>query len=245
MGRKAVTPELYEALVAAFRDAESHKGEEGVNMAAAARLARCDQRTAKRGYERGWSAKGMLPIRSLLIREHMEARARLQQEARAQAERAENERQAARAQAVQARVQEGQMVTVARATSLQALALANHLLTGGRALAAQVKDALEAEAKRPPGERMALGPALTLLGRVAAAGESINRAAHQAMVMERLHLGRPTEVIAMVDADDLSLDDARARLAAATAAIANAERAHAAEADDALGALGETLQHEA
>lgn len=220
MARRSITVEFYERLVVAFR-------QEGHNYSAASRHADCMRATAEKAWEHGWPKKGFKPIKQVMLDEQMAARSRVLADQAAKQAMKEKEAETARTQAVQARAQEGQMVQLARGASLQALSVSSSLLMGARQLAAQVKIALENEAKKPPTEQMSIGSTLSMLSRVVSISSSINSAAHEAMVMERLHLGKPTDIIGVVDGDmdSITLEDASARIAAAQQALESANRA--------------------
>lgn len=221
MGRKAITPETYELLIKAFRDPAAQTGPHGVNMAAAARLAGVHVRTAERAYLEGWPRKGMPSVQSVFVDEQLEARARLAREAQERVEAAAREREAARRHAVEARAAEGKMVELARTSASQALAVSNTLLAGARKLAVTLKGKLEAEAAaQEPG--MTSTQQLHLLSRVVTLADAVNRQARTAMLMERLHLGEPTEIVEHLDdRTDLSAEEVQLRIEAAQQALAS------------------------
>lgn len=218
MGSRRITPDLIERLVQAFRD--------DMSFAKAAIHAGCDPATSARAFKVGWPRKGFPPISQVLKDEQIAARAALQRDHAAKIAAQEKERDEARKQAVQSRAQEGQMVTLARTASLQAITVSSQLLGGARKLAGVVAKQLEAESQKAPADQMSPHGIVGLLDRITTISEKINRAAHQAMVMERLHLGQPTDIIAHVDQsdDDMTLEAAELRIKAAQQALESAQR---------------------
>lgn len=222
MGRRAVTQNLYDDLVRAFRDRPG-------NYTQAAKAAGCQDKTAARAWNKGWPQKMLKPIKQQIEFEQMEARKVAAAEAAARRAKREKELQDARAAAVQSRAQEGQMVTMARQAALAGVSVTASLLMGCRPLAAAVKAQLEAEAKQPPVDALSMATRITLLKRVADTMETINRAAHEAMEMERLHLGSPTDAIRAIDdmaEQDTTLGDAKMRVEAAQQALESVYRQH-------------------
>lgn len=240
MGRRAITQEVYENIVRAFHEVDKHGTAAVPEYTHAARLAGVDRKTAERAWSVGWPKKGMPSVQSVMVEEQLAARARLQAEHATKIAQQQREREEARKQAVEARAQEGQVVQLARTSSLQALAISNQLLGGARKLAGIVRTTLEAEATKPPTEQMSARALLDLMGRVTSMSESINRAAHAAMTMERLHLGQPTQIIEHVDdRDDLTMEEAMLRVQAAQQAIDTAQRS--AKLTVIQGGVGEDL----
>jgi hypothetical protein len=224
MGSRAIDSTLIDALTAAFRMDQG-------NVTKAARDAGCTFRTAQRAWERGWPQKGFKPIKTIMVEEQLEIRARTAIEVAARAASKEKDLEMARANAVQSRVQEGQIVALARTASLQAATVSSQLLAGARKLAAVVQKSLEAEVAKQndpasdPLDHMSVGQTIQLLSRVVDIAAKINGSAYQVMQMERLHLGQPTDIIAHIDRDDeeMTLEDAEARVKAAQQAIDSAK----------------------
>lgn len=223
MARVPITDQIYDALVQGFRESPG-------NLEHARRRARCGRDMAKRAWERGWPHfRNGKSIQDLFLDEQQAARSALIQEQAAKLAAAEREREDARRQAIEARKQEGQIVQLARGTSVQALVLVGQIVTGARALAGTLKKQLEAEAAKPAAD-MSPKEIVYLLGRVAEITARLNNAAELAMKMERLHLGEPTSLIGITTAggsvaDELTLDEAELQIEAAQQALRDAKRA--------------------
>lgn len=217
MGTRAITQDLYDRLIVAFRTSNQ-------SYANASRLAGCTEGTAKKAFNKGWPRKGWLPVKQVLLEEQLAARSALQRAALAKAEMQEKEREQARQQAVQSRQQEGQMVTLLRTNALQGAALAGQLLKGARALSTQVTKQLEDEAKAVPGAELPAGARLALIQRALSVSEAVVRASAETMKMERLYLGEPTDVIAHIDLT--AADMTGAELETRAAGFADAVRSY-------------------
>lgn len=218
MGSRAITPDLYERLVSAFR--------QDTNIAKASRVAGCSQPTAKKAWHKAWPRKGFKPIADVMREEQIAARAKLAAEHAARLASQQKEREDARQQAIQSRQQEGQMIVLGRTNALQATAVAGGLLKGARALAAEVQKQLDDESKKAPADRMPAGQRLALIQRILACHESVVRAAHEQMRMERLFLGQPTDIIAHIDLTDTSGEMTTADLEVRAAGFLQALHAH-------------------
>jgi len=244
MGRKAVTEEVYNKLIAAFRD-----GPGIINRAA--RLADVDWRTAKKAWETGWPRKNFHPIKKVIAEDRVKARAALEAAQAAKRAMIEKEREEARKQAIEALKQEGQMVGFARAQSLQNLAVAIELGRMVRAMIPSLKEFADVEVQKIQAwtnyEKQLLqgaDPALTPVPSMARPSLSLERAvglaqkvssiaqeivatAYQAMQMERLRLGQPTEIMGFAGLgpdESISFEEAEARLAAANQALEQAKK---------------------
>jgi len=219
MGRKAITQEIYDALIEGWRLNQE-------NAAAAGRYAGADYRTAQKAYDEGWPRRGWEPIRLVIERDMQKARAAMLAEAAAKAAAEEKQRDDAAKQAAQSRAQEGQMVNLSKGTALQALSTSAQLAAGARALAGLVSKRLQAEAQVPDGDpkQMTAGQGTYLLHRVADTMMKINGLAHEAMVMERLHLGEPGQIMAMKSHTEMTMEEAEMRIAAASQALEQAKR---------------------
>lgn len=183
MGRRAITQEFYDSLVEGFA---RHPG----SAAAAARWAKCDPRTARRGWAVGWPHDGFKPVSEAIADRQTAARAVL-------SERAGDEREAARdaahdltirarTDAAKERAQEGQIVRTAKHNALAVASTAAILAKRGFKLAQDLTDE-------------ELG-ALTVMQRLKALRDiaEFNRAvaltSEQAIKLERLVLGEPTNI---------------------------------------------------
>lgn len=223
MSARAMTQDVYDRITLAFRT-------EGQNFLGVSRAAKVHVQTARKAWETGWPRRGWRPIRAVFLEEQLSARAALLREQAAEAAAREaarrKEREDARAQAVQARAQEGQLVSLARGASLAAVSTAAGLMISARKLGAQVKAYLEDEAAKAPDQKLGVDDSVDLLRRVVSINEAINRSAMQTMQMERLHLGKPTEIIQLTDAEDeeVTFEDMEARVSAAASALEAARR---------------------
>jgi uncharacterized membrane protein len=243
MPKKAISQLQFDALLDAYRNSPGV-----VRLAAAA--SGLDRRTAQKAWTKGLARfYAGNPIRDILQAEHVAARARLTEDAQKRESVAAEDRDKARVNAVESRKQEGQVVQLARANSLQALAATASMLQTARALASRVKEKLEGMLRddaqatkdledgagrtcdtcghRTVDNQMNAGAIVNLVDRITGVGRRVNELAHLAMQMERLHLGEPGQIIGLVDAsagDAITLPEAKARLAVAAQAIEAAER---------------------
>lgn len=107
MAYRQIDKTTYDALTAAFRDKPG-------NYANAARVAKCDSRMARAGWNKGWVIKRVgisyPPIRDLLVEEQREARARMQEEAVRQSQAQEEMRARARTEAIDSRAEFGKLL---------------------------------------------------------------------------------------------------------------------------------------
>jgi hypothetical protein len=239
MSRKRISLETYQKLIAAYRRPTFEN-----NVRSAALEAGVRWETAKRMLEEGWPDKGLPSMRAIRTEEQIQARARLQTEMAARTAHKEKEAEEAHKQAVESRKQEGTMVGLVRGATLQNLAAVTGLAQAARTLAPVVKAFIDLQAEKlkmwtayetqfMQGNAAATPPALAkpaltahqaldLLHRVAALTATITNTAQQAMEMERLHLGKPTEIIGVMSAHvEMTYEEAVARAEAANNAIAH------------------------
>lgn len=231
MPRRAITQEVWDALVASFRNAPA-------GYSQAARAAGCDRRTATKAYEKGLEQWGEhKPIKDIILAEQTAARAAIQREQVAKAAMQEKERDDARKQAVESRKVEGQLVALARANSLNALAATAQVFQLARQLAARVRAKLEkiiaddqaadqaiCEHCGRAADTTPINVAISLLHSITALGRRVNEQALDGMRMERVHLGEPTEIIGIKEdaKAPISKADAESRLAIAKQAVERA-----------------------
>ena len=177
MARRQISRNLYERLLTAYRDKPG-------NHSNAARFGGCDRRMAKRAWERGWDyAPQFTPIEQALGSEQAEARSLRVQSSAAQYIDAEAAASQARQDAVQARVQEGQMVKLARGSSTAVLAQAARALKASNTLVHFLEQEL------PNLDGMTAVKALSVLDRISKLASQAQSIAHTTMRMERLHMG--------------------------------------------------------
>lgn len=221
MGARRIEQADYDRMLAAFRAS-------GSNYAAAARAAGVVEQTTKRAYEKGWPKKGMKPIQTVLLEDQAEARAKATADAAARQALKEKENADARQAAVDSKMQEGQMVKIARTSSLQALAMGGQLMQAGRKLVATIAPQIDAEVAKNIADQLPVAVKLNLLARAAQITESIVRLSMQTMQMERLHLGEPTDIIRHLDKaseEPMTVEMADLKIKAATQAMESFRRA--------------------
>jgi hypothetical protein len=232
MPRAVITDEVFDRLVQAFRESPG-------NIEHARRAAQCGRKLAERAWEKGWpNFRNGVSVQDIFREEQQAARAKLLAEAAAKTAMAEKEREEARKQAIEARKQEGQLVTMARQSCLQAMVVVGTCITAGKTLAMSLKKHIDEEAKKPdtipdPHDptktipnpyRLPMSQAIYMLGRIADITGRLNAAAHLAMQMERLHLGQPNEIIGITTGkEDITLEEAELRIRAAEQALVDAK----------------------
>jgi hypothetical protein len=215
--------EQYYALVEAFR---KHPAQ----VKRAANAAGIQYRTARKYWDHGGWCPEMKPIRDVLERERLHARATLlEQGGLDPAIIAEK----ARLQSIAAKVAEGQMIEHARGTAASVLGSFLRMAPGIQALADRINEELEKLAKE---EKVNAPYLLGIVRRYIGAFRDLTSASKDIVEMERSHLGEPSKVIGLQlqEVDDMSLEDCMKEVEAAQAAI---ERARA----DALDKIDEPL----
>lgn len=233
LGSAKISEETYGALIAAFRTFGPQFKEVG-------RQANVAAPTAKRAWDQGYPANGWDPIKLTLEREKVMARAAIAASAKQKQDTFATARENAIQSAAQAKAQEGQMVNLARTGALQALTVAHNLAAAARDLAVVVRRKLTQEAQQPdeipdPDDASKLIPnprqisakeGLSLLGKVTEVQSKVNNLAHEAMVMERLYLGEPSQVIGVVhNQSEMTLEELEIRVEMATEALKRSKEA--------------------
>lgn len=216
MARRRITEHEFDLMVESFRHSPG-------NISGASRAANVSRPTAHRAWHQGWPyLSDGLSVQQVFAQEQRAARAQILAEQAAQRALSERERQAAQEQAIQARKQEGQMVTLARTASLQGLTISNQLYQVARSMTAKAKEMLDIELQQQPAAHSPEG-LLRLTERIVRIGKTLNEQALESMRLERLHLGDPTHILGIVtDQGPQTLDEAEVRVAAAVQAIQNA-----------------------
>lgn len=232
MGRRALTDEDYDRLVKCFREDGPNQVNGNPRWTTIERLTGLSRNTVTKAWHLGWPKKRWEPIKTVFEREQYEARARIKLEQDAKREQLRKEREASEGQAVESRAEEGQMVQMARGGALEVLTASKELTAVAHKLAELAKERLEQEvanerARKPTTKKPVLAPtqALNLLSRIIDAQSKINDLAHKAMVMERLHLGQPGEIKAVIVDGHMTVEEAETRIASATAALESAKAA--------------------
>lgn len=226
------TVKLHARLLGAFRDLqENATGPLTGGYAAAAKVAECDARTAKRGFVKGWPDYGLDAISDIITTEQAAARAAIQGELSEAAEATvadvAKEKAAARADAIKARAEEGKLVRAARGNIVELLENGRELLAGYRKLAPRVskiigridrkiEKILEDDSETSVEEMLELVErTAAVLWRLSTSARASTSAGMQALQMERLLLGQPTEIIGVTDLDAMTEDEAINELEAA------------------------------
>ena len=139
----------------------------------------------------GWPAKGFEPIETVFQREQQKARAAIIAKQAARKASMLKEREDSIAQAAKARAHEGQMVSLARGSALQALTVAVNLVGTARKLSDQLKNKINTLAELAPDDPKSLSPnaGLNMLQRIVDLQHKINSIAVTSMQMERYILG--------------------------------------------------------
>jgi len=220
MGRRKFTETDYNRLIEAFRADAPH-----FRPFTASRLAACDPKTAKRGWDTGWPSRDWEPIKAIFDREKLAARALLdKQNAKAQEQKdLATTRKKASAQGASTTAKEGKIVELARVGALQALAGGIRLLPQLRNLAEHITAELEFDTQRDKKDPMHLSArqGISLAAQLVKLQKDIIGLSHEAMVMERLHLGKPTEITSTVG--ELTLEECEDRIVAANAEVQRAK----------------------
>jgi hypothetical protein len=194
-GRQPITRELYNKLLAYYRENAPH-----INYSAAARYAGCNRRTAERAWDKGWPKKAvpMAPIRQLLYEESRDARVARAVATREVATVDERKAAAAHHDGVKTRLQEGLMVQATRSVAGKllkqtvTLARAVDLLTTD--LAAQI--VTEYQGTDAFGEqKRTVNQKLEIIDRVQRIASNSAGLAETAMNLERKFMGEPEKVI--------------------------------------------------
>ncbi len=189
MANRAVTHELYDAMLQAFRELPG-------NATAAARRVGCDQRMAMRGWQRGWTPR--IPwaraMKLVLEEEREAARAyqrKLEEDAR---NHTAQERERARQDSIAALAQEGQMIKAGRITVLNGLATIASMLPAIKAIADKLSsDVAQGLIPAPIVSMRLLRDFSTVVGRLVLASQQLVQA-------ERESKGEPSKIIGLVDA---------------------------------------------
>ncbi len=203
MPRAVITQEVYDRLLAAYREVPG-------NVTRASRMSGCGLMMARRAWEAGWPRlPWAVPIQAVLLHEQEEARAAVAREADRERERQEAIRETARADAIKARTEEGQAVRMARGNAIGILAVTNKVAVGVLKFADVVKAKLETMTSTDMDPK----EAVQLIERAARAARQAGELAHRAVVMERLYLGKPTEILGVSTDEPFSPEQALEELA--------------------------------
>ena len=235
MGKRAITPELFNDLVRAFRIQPGIYG-------AAASACGCAHKTAKKAWLNGWPEKKFPPIIQLLKDERKQVAATVAltegEEALAQREEIMNEMrakidgdleaEASRAYAMQVKLEEVRMIGATRnmvsahAQSLATLAEASELLSSR--LGASIREFAMDEAQPLVFGEKDYNKAYKAFRGVAMTARDIATATKTVIEAERLHMGEATEIIGHKDLDEMSVEELMQEIAEADESISDAKR---------------------
>ena len=220
MARRVITREFYEGLVKGFAAAPS-------NFAAAGRSAGCDARTAKRGWYHGWPKfVWAVPICDVIAEQQVAARALAEQhEVERRAAELEGKQQAAanlhtKAMLDMAREREmdGQIARAGKQNALACQATAMNLLQRGHKIAEALT--VTELLKLPVAQRV------RALKTIADFAKTAIECSGEALKLERLIMGEPTEIHAHAHVHtQVAPDEMAATIARATAAVDRARAA--------------------
>ncbi len=210
MAKRPVTRELYAKLVAGFTDAPG-------NATYAAKVAGCDRRMAKRGWELGWPLLTWAgPIRRVVEQAQLEAQEKARAEEVERARQAARVKDDARTDAMKTHEEEGRLVKVARVNVVQLLAASARIGPALQVLGERVKQAIEAN-------ELSATEAASLLRNLSATATQTVRAGQMALELERLHRGDPTQIIGVAPVE-MSPEEAVREIEMAQADLARFKR---------------------
>lgn len=213
MARRKYTKELYDLLLAGFREAPG-------NATNAGRVAGCDPRTARRAWRQGWGYSWAPAIREV-IRQEMELarieRAKLQEQERDQQLR---DRKRARDDAARAAGEEAQASTIARANSIAAGALIQGLMRSMLPLTKKLQESLVDGGDLKPREMA------KMLGDAAYIVRQGNEAIKAAFELERLRVGEPTQILGITGTDSATPEEIAVELQSIDRSLRRALQQH-------------------
>lgn len=235
MGKRAITPELFNDLVRAFRLQPGIYG-------AAARACGCAHRTAKKAWLNGFPDKNYPPINQLLSDEKKQVAALAHLDESEEAIHAREkmmgemqekldgdlEAEASKAYAMKVKLEEVHMIGTTRnmvtshAQSLNTLAEASELLSGR--LGAAIRDFAMDEEKPLVFASKEYNQAYRAFRGVAMTARDISTAVKTILEAERLHMGEATEIIGHKDLDDMSIEELMEEIKESDQAVMDAKR---------------------
>mgnify|MGYP004446044085 FL=1 len=163
---------------------------------------------ARRAWGQGWTgAPWAVPIQQALEQEQLEARGLRAASRTTEFLQAEELRERARQDAIEARGEEGQLVRLARHATLDLMAQTVQTIEAARAVTKRLHDSIldGAVDTLSPGQCLAM---MDKLSKTAASAVSTGQAV---MRMERLHMGEPESIVS-VDMGHVSTADIGAEL---------------------------------
>jgi len=233
MARRPVTRELYDLMLAGFRESPG-------NASYAARAAGCERRMAARGWAAGWPAYPWArPIRKVVAEEQLEAERRSTEERRRDLQEAEAKRKESAEVSVRSWMRVGSMLALQREALYRQAGVTSQMAAATLKLAPRVAQALEAMAAEP--ELPPLPTTLRVLSQTTVILDKLAKAISAHVAAERLFHNEPTaqEMPSAEGVDEvLSLEEGLRRVEAAGQALASVRDGHLrvirGGADDAL-----------
>jgi hypothetical protein len=201
VGKKAISRELYEQMLEAFR-------EEPGNVGYVAKKCDVEYRTAAKCWKVGWESKYFDPakdkIEQELIAEQLATRARL-----ANSIKSDTKSEVVRQDAVEIRTHETKMVRGARENCIALMACSQKLLGGAFQLSARLGELLR-------NEQVGVKDGIAVLATIGKLIKDGNESAKLSLVLERLLVGAPTEIIGLTN---ITVADAESECRRALATI--------------------------
>jgi hypothetical protein len=205
MAWRNIEKATYESLMGELR--------EEVNFARAARAAQVSIPTARRAYYKGWDKYPWArPIQRVLEEEKTLARAALQREIEAARKAHEDVAGQARRQAIESYAEEGKMVRVARNFMGRMAVPIDKALGYAPELVDIIRNGLMTG-------QIDADKAMRHLALIERLVTSWNEGLHNVMQMERLHLGKPEQIIGLTTDAPLTREDAERKIDAARTAL--------------------------
>lgn len=202
MARNTINQDFYERLTQAYREAPG-------NVSRASKVAKCDRRTARRGWNEGWKDRGFSPICEILKDEQSAARARIQANRvsemsvlkERQQRRIEDTQTLAMEDAIESRAETAKVVRAARSNAMGLMVVTQRMLKAAAKLSEKMETALSESTIKP--ER-----AVTLFKEIASTAKAANETGKIALAMEKSLLGEPEKIIGHKVVPDMSPSEA-------------------------------------
>lgn len=186
MSKKAISRELYEQMLEAFR-------EEPGNIGYVAKKCDVEYRTAAKCWKVGWESKYFDPAKDTIEQEQLEARSRVASEkAKRNLETVSIKSEVVRQDAIEIRTHETKMVRGARENCIALMACSQKLLGGAFQLSARLGELLR-------NEQLGVKDGIAVLATIGKLIKDGNESAKLSLVLERLLVGAPTEIIGLTN----------------------------------------------
>lgn len=199
MPARVINPDLYEAMLSAFR-------EQPGNLSHVQRKCGVGYDFARRAWSVGWLPRWPFarPIEQVLEEEKVKLRAEARRAEEAARRQGDEERRKAREDALAAMAQEGRILALARADVQGALGSASLMLPALRAMAERAAQ----EILKDPGQ-FSPRAATQLLREYSFAVRALSTAGEQVIRAERLHKGEPTDILGVsASPQEMSVEEA-------------------------------------